>query len=432
MVIEFDNFESESRDTGLPVIKVIGVGGGGGNVVNRMVRDGIKKVQYAAANTDVMVLNSSLADVTITLGAEVTKGLGAGMKPDVGKMAAEETAEQIQSFLEGTDMVFIAAGMGGGTGTGAAPVIAELAREKKILTVGVVTSPFRFEGNKRARIAEKGIEELKKHVDTLMVIPNNKLLAIASQKTTMNEAFEIADDVLKQAISGITNLVNLEGVINLDFADLKTVMSNKGRAIMGTGIGQGENRGLDAAKKAVSSPLLSDCPISGATGVIINIVADESFSLLDAEAAADFIQGTADQEADVIFGLVSDPTKENEVVITVIATGFEAPEEMIPEQTAAHTTLRVVDSLKHVKATEAAAEVAERLDEPIVEEAPAAPQAEVKEPEPAPVSAPATEAAQKSVEQRLYYPDSDNESADSFKTDDYEVPSFMRPRRQQK
>jgi len=431
MVIEFDNFEAESKDTGLPVIKVIGVGGGGGNVVNRMVRDGIKKVQYAAANTDVMVLNSSLADVTITLGSEVTKGLGAGMKPDVGKMAAEETAEQIQAFLEGTDMVFIAAGMGGGTGTGAAPVIAELAREKKILTVGVVTSPFRFEGNKRSRIAEKGIEELKKHVDTLMVIPNNKLLEIASQKTTMNEAFEIADDVLKQAISGITNLVNLEGVINLDFADLKTVMSNKGRAIMGTGIGQGENRGLDAAKKAVSSPLLSDCPISGATGVIINIVADESFSLLDAEAAANFIEATADHDADVIFGLVTDPTKENEVVITVIATGFETSEELAVELPVQHAPLRVVDSMKHSK-DELLTPAVAKLNEPIepievVEAAPKTPPVQPKVPEAAPVPEP----TQKSVEQKLYYPDSNGESAEPFKTDDYEVPSFMRPRRHQ-
>ncbi|OGG96558.1 MAG: cell division protein FtsZ, partial [Candidatus Lambdaproteobacteria bacterium RIFOXYD12_FULL_49_8] len=328
MVIEFDSIETGAHGTGLPVIKVFGVGGGGGNVVNRMVRDNIKNVTFVAANTDVMVLNSSLADITIPLGTQITKGLGAGMKPEIGKMAAEEAIAQVNACLENTDMVFIAAGMGGGTGTGAAPVIAEMAREKKILTVGVVTTPFRFEGSKRAKLAEKGIEELRKHVDTLMVIPNNKLLEIASQKTTMNEAFEIADDVLKQAISGITNLVNLEGVINLDFADLKTVMSNKGRAIMGTGVGHGENRGLEAAKKAISSPLLSDRPISGATGVIINIVADENFSLLDAEAAADFIQCTADADADVIFGLVTDHTKDNEVVITVIATGFGAAEEV--------------------------------------------------------------------------------------------------------
>ena len=332
MVIDVDNFKSQPIHTGLPTIKVIGVGGGGGNVVNRMVNDDIKGVQYLAANTDVMVLNSSKADIILPLGSKITKGLGAGMKPEIGRMAAEEDAESIRGALENTDMVFIAAGMGGGTGTGAAPIVAEIAKEMKLLTVGVITTPFRFEGTKRAKIAEDGIDEFKKHVDTLMVIPNDKLLEIASSKTTMNEAFSIADDVLKQAISGITNLINLEGIINLDFADLKTVMSNKGRAIMGTGVANGENRGLEAAKKAISSPLLSDTPISGATGVIINIVADEQFSLLDAQAAADFIQSTADQDADVIFGLVTDTTKDNEVVITVIATGFERAMEELMEQ----------------------------------------------------------------------------------------------------
>ncbi len=251
MTIDVDNFSSQPIPTGLPTIKVFGVGGGGGNVVNRMVNDGIKGVQYIAANTDVMVLNSSKADVTLPLGTQITKGLGAGMKPEIGKLAAEEDIESIKDILEDTDMIFVAAGMGGGTGTGAAPIVAEIAKEQKILTVGVVTTPFRFEGNKRAKIAEDGIEELKKHVDTLMVIPNDKLLEIASAKTTMNEAFSIADDVLKQAISGITNLINLEGVINLDFADLKTVMLSKGRAIMGTGVGSGESRGLEAAKKAM-------------------------------------------------------------------------------------------------------------------------------------------------------------------------------------
>ncbi|OGH02004.1 MAG: cell division protein FtsZ [Candidatus Lambdaproteobacteria bacterium RIFOXYD1_FULL_56_27] len=419
MVIEFDNqFEAGSNETGLPVIKVIGVGGGGGNVVNRMVRDGIKKVRFAAANTDVMVLNSSLADVTIPLGTQITKGLGAGMKPDIGKLAAEEAIAQIQEFLKDADMVFIAAGMGGGTGTGAAPVVAEIAREKKILTVGVVTTPFKFEGNKRARIAEKGIEELRKHVDTLMVIPNNKLLEMASQKTTMNEAFEIADDVLKQAISGITNLVNLEGVINLDFADLKTVMSNKGRAIMGTGVGHGENRGLEAAKKAVSSPLLSDKPISGATGVIINIVADEAFSLLDAGAAADFIQGTADQDADVIFGLVSDPTKQDEVVITVIATGFEVPEEtVVVQRPVQHAPLRVASSLKHVKE--------EEEEKPVPNFAAQVPVRESAKEE-------VEETHLKSVEKDLHYPDLTISEDVPLKVEDYEIPSFMRKQRLQR
>ncbi|MDT8445570.1 MAG: cell division protein FtsZ [bacterium] len=424
MVIEFDNFEAESTDTGLPVIKVIGVGGGGGNVVNRMVRDGIKKVQYVSANTDVMVLNSSLADITIPLGSQITKGLGAGMKPEVGQMAAEEATEQIQRILNDTDMVFIAAGMGGGTGTGAAPVIAELAKEKKILTVGVVTTPFSFEGSRRAKLAAKGIEELRKHVDTLMVIPNNKLLEIASQKTTMNEAFEIADDVLKQAISGITNLVNLEGVINLDFADLKTVMSNKGRAIMGTGVGHGENRGLEAAKKAISSPLLSDKPISGATGVIINIVADDAFGLLDAQAAADFIQSTADQDADVIFGLVSDPTKEDEVVITVIATGFDSPEDTA--RPVHHTPLRVVDSLRNKK-DEDELSGDQETDEVAGEEQIAKSPAPEREKE---VEKEVAKAPLESVENHLYYPD--EKDTDQMKVEDYEIPSFMRKQRIQR
>ncbi|MCG8332976.1 MAG: cell division protein FtsZ [Proteobacteria bacterium] len=432
MVIDVDNFKSQPIPTGLPTIKVVGVGGGGGNVVNRMIQDGIKGVHYIAANTDVMVLNSSRADTTLPLGTQITKGLGAGMKPEIGRMAAEEDIEAIKDVLEDADMMFIAAGMGGGTGTGAAPIVAEIAKENKILTVGVVTTPFRFEGSKRARIGELGIEELKKHVDTLMVIPNDKLLEIASSKTTMNEAFSIADDVLKQAISGITNLINLEGVINLDFADLKTVMLNKGRAIMGTGIGTGENRGLEAAKKAISSPLLSDKPISGATGVIINIVADEQFSLLDAEAAADFIQSTADQDADVIFGLVTDPSKENEVVITVIATGFENPMDESAVRSPDRKPLRVVDSLRNTvpeKATEQVDGSSEDTFEPPQLEDTEKKEKEILELDPDQVGL-------QKVEQTLHYPDqpeespeSGNKSSDQMDPQDYDIPSFMRKKR---
>ncbi len=430
MVIDVDNFKSQPIPTGLPTIKVVGVGGGGGNVVNRMVLDGIKGVQYVAANTDVMVLNSSKADTTLPLGNKITKGLGAGMKPDVGKMAAEEDLDTIKDVLEDADMIFIAAGMGGGTGTGAAPIVAEIAKEQKILTVGVVTTPFRFEGSKRARIAEAGIEELKKHVDTLMVIPNDKLLEIASTKTTMNEAFSIADDVLKQAISGITNLINLEGVINLDFADLKTVMLNKGRAIMGTGIGTGENRGLEAAKKAISSPLLSDRPISGATGVIINIVADEQFSLLDAEAAADFIQSTADQDADVIFGLVTDPTKENEVVITVIATGFENPMDEVSVRPPDRRPLRVVDSLRNTVSDKEHGQAASNNPDETTDKT-----SGEKEPEEVLELDPDAIGLQK-VEDTLHYPDQFDKSTDGkgksddqLNPQDYDVPSFMRKKR---
>ncbi len=428
MVIDVDNFKSQPIATGLPTIKVVGVGGGGGNVVNRMVTDGIKGVVYIAANTDVMVLKSSKADTTLALGTQITKGLGAGMKPEIGKMAAEEDIDSIKEVLEDADMVFLAAGMGGGTGTGAAPIVAEIAKEQKILTVGVVTTPFRFEGSKRARIAEDGIEELKKHVDTLMVIPNDKLLEIASTKTTMNEAFSIADDVLKQAISGITNLINLEGVINLDFADLKTVMLNKGRAIMGTGIGTGENRGLEAAKKAISSPLLSDKPISGATGVIINIVADEQFSLLDAEAAADFIQSTADQDADVIFGLVTDPTKENEVVITVIATGFENPMDEQAVRPPDRKPLRVVDSLRNKAPEKATTQDSPETDQEHAE-GDTREKEEILELDPDKIGL-------KQVESTLHYPDQmnpDSESGDKpddqGKPQDYDIPSFMRKKR---
>jgi len=347
--------------------------------------------------------------------------LGAGMKPEIGKMAAEEDIESIQSALEATDMVFIAVGMGGGTGTGAAPVVAELAKEQKILTVGVVTTPFRFEGSKRARIAEEGIEELKKHVDSLIVIPNDKLLEIASAKTTMNEAFAIADDVLKDAISGITNLVNLEGVINLDFADLKTVMASKGRAIMGAGVANGENRGLEAAKKAISSPLLSDTHISGATGVIINIVADEQFSLLDAEAAANFIQSTADLDADVIFGLVVDPSKDNEVVISVIATGFENPFEDQIARDPERKPLRVQDSLRNRMSAE------EEAQEEVTDSTEDESEEQIIELEPDAIE-------MQPVERELHIPDqysstTDNDGSKEMDPREYDIPSFMRKKR---
>lgn len=351
MVINLDNIESQPIHTGLPNIKVIGAGGGGGNVINRMIQENVKGVQYISINTDTMALNSSRADITIPIGADITKGLGAGMRPEIGRMAAEESIITIRNTLEETDMVFLAAGMGGGTGTGALPVVAEVAKEMKILTVAVVTTPFGFEGGKREKLADEGIRELRKHVDTLVVIPNNKLLEIASPKTTMTEAFLMADEILKQAISGITNLINLEGIINLDFADLHTVMVNKGSAYMGTGTGRGDNRGLTAVKSALTSPLISK-PIDGATGIIINIVADEAFPLLDAEAAAEHIQSSASQDADVIFGLVYDPGLREEVVVTVIATGYDSEYEQVTTDELQRVPLRVQDSLKHRKSDE--------------------------------------------------------------------------------
>lgn len=346
MAVDVDSVKATSRNNGLPTIKVVGVGGGGGNAVNRMIKDNVKGVEYIAMNTDAMALNSSKADILVPLGNSITRGLGAGMKPEVGKMAAEAEVEAIESILRGADLVFLAAGLGGGTGTGAISIVAEVAKELEILTIAVVTTPFSFEGKKRAQIAEAGLLELRKHVDTLVTISNTRLLELASEKTTMTEAFSMADDVLKQAISGITNLINLEGVINLDFADLRTVMEDKGSALMGTGAAYGENRGLDAVRKAINSPLLNK-PIAGATGVIINIVADNDFPLLDAEAAAVCVQESAHEDADVIFGLVYDQDLQNEVFVTVIATGFEKSFKEKSKRRFGKSPLRVSDSLKY-------------------------------------------------------------------------------------
>jgi cell division protein FtsZ len=346
MVIGIDTMKSQPVYPGLPTIKVVGVGGGGGNVVNRMIQDNITGVSYVAMNTDVMALNSSLAATTLVLGNSITRGLGAGMRPEVGKISAEADLESIGNILSGTNMVFMAAGMGGGTGTGALPVIAEVAKEMEILTVAIVTTPFSFEGKKRSALAAEGIEELRKHVDTLIIVPNTRLLELASEKTTMSQAFAMADDVLKQAISGITNLINLEGMINLDFADLKTVMEDKGSAFMGTGSALGENRGLKAVQQAINSPLINR-PITGATGIIINIMADQEFSLLDAEAAATYVQDSASEEANVIFGLAYNNSFVDEVSVTVIATGYEKSYKEKASGKYGQLPLRVADSLRH-------------------------------------------------------------------------------------
>lgn len=368
MHIDYSSVNETSESYGLPKITVMGVGGGGGNVVNRMLEDNIAGVEYVVVNTDAVVVSASSASVKFAIGKKLTRGQGAGMKPEIGRQAAIEDSQLIRDALEGTDMLFIAAGMGGGTGTGAAPIIAEIAKEMQVLTVGVVTTPFAFEGKKRQSLGEQGIQELKKHVDTMMVIPNDRLLEIVSEKTTINQAFRLADDVLKQAISGLTTLINMKGLINLDFADVKTVMQDKGRAIIGKGVAKGENRGLQAAEAAISSPLLNDRPISGATGIIINIVADPNFTLIEAQAAANFIEKAADQDADVIFGVVDDHTKENEVAITVIAAGFENYQA---DKQVAKKQLRVNDSMKNVAvktdAEEAEESVKESLKEPSVE-----------------------------------------------------------------
>src|ERR1041384_4167184 len=327
-------------------IKVIGIGGGGGNAVNTMIGANLTGVDFMVANTDAQSLDKSEAPVRIQLGAMVTKGLGAGANPDVGRRAALEDQEKIKEYLSGADMIFITAGMGGGTGTGGAPVIARLAREVGALTVGVVTKPFIFEGKKRMRQAEEGIEELKASVDTLIVIPNQRLLSIAAKTTTMLEAFHKADDVLLQAVRGISDLIITPGLINLDFADVRTVMAEMGLALMGAAAASGENRAIEAAQKAISSPLLEDISIQGARGVLINITGGPDLCLHEVNEAASMIQEEAHDEANIIFGAVIDENMTDEIRITVIATGFgEVKEEKKPTPAAAPTPSTNVSSI---------------------------------------------------------------------------------------
>lgn len=306
----------------LATIKVIGVGGGGNNAVNRMIEHGVQGVDFIAVNTDAQALNLSKAEVKIQLGTKLTRGLGAGANPEVGRKAAEESKEQIEEALQGADMVFVTAGMGGGTGTGAAPVISQVAKEIGALTVGVVTRPFLFEGRKRSTQAVAGIEGLKENVDTLIVIPNDRLLEIIDKNTPMLEAFREADNVLRQGVQGISDLIATPGLINVDFADVKTIMSDKGSALMGIGVATGENRATEAAKKAISSPLL-ETSIDGARGVLMNITGGNSLSLYEVQEAADIVTSAADQEVNVIFGSVINDKLKDEIVVTVIATGFD-------------------------------------------------------------------------------------------------------------
>ena len=312
-------------------IKVIGIGGGGGNAVNTMIGSKLSGVDFMVANTDAQSLEESRATTRIQLGNLVTKGLGAGANPEIGRRAALEDQDSIREYLEGADMIFITAGMGGGTGTGGAPVIAQVAREVGALTVGVVTKPFLFEGKKRMRQADQGIEELKRSVDTLIVIPNQRLLSIAAKTTTMLEAFHKADDVLLQAVRGISDLIITPGLINLDFADVRTVMAEMGLALMGAASACGENRAIEAAQKAISSPLLEDISIQGARGVLINITGGADLCLHEVNEAASMIQEEAHEDANIIFGAVIDEEMKDEIRISVIATGFgEAKEEIKP------------------------------------------------------------------------------------------------------
>ncbi len=320
-----DNDLSYMMD-GTATIKVIGVGGAGNNAVNRMIEAGIRNVEFIAVNTDRQTLNESKANSKIQIGEKLTRGLGAGANPDIGSQAAEESKAEIAEVLKGADMVFVTAGMGGGTGTGAAPIVAATAKEMGILTIGVVTKPFTFEGKKRLAQAERGVASLKGKVDTLVVIPNDKLLQVIDRKTSMIEAFRMADDVLRQGVQGISDLISVPGVINLDFADVRTIMLNQGMAHMGIGCASGENRAEDAAKQAIQSPLL-ETSIEGARGIIINITGGSDMGLHEANTAAELVQRSADPEANIIFGTVIDDSMGDEIQITVIATGFEKEEE---------------------------------------------------------------------------------------------------------
>tara|TARA_B110001454_G_scaffold171291_1_gene162090 strand:- start:125390 stop:126997 length:1608 start_codon:yes stop_codon:yes gene_type:complete len=308
-------------------IKVVGVGGGGSNAVTTMIEGQMSGVEFIVANTDIQALNANKASTKIQLGLDLTKGLGAGANPDIGRRAAIESYNEIVEKLEGADMVFVTAGMGGGTGTGGAPVVAKIARELGALTIGVVTKPFMFEGKKRGKHAEAGLQELQDNVDTLIVIPNQKLLSIAGEKTPLLDTFKKADEVLLQAVKGISDLINIRGLINLDFADIRTVMKEKGMAIMGTGSAKGENRAVEAATFAISSPLLENIKIDGATGIIINVTGGSDLSLYEVNEASTLITEAAHEDAEIIFGAVIDDSLGDEVRVTVIATGFSDPAE---------------------------------------------------------------------------------------------------------
>jgi cell division protein FtsZ len=310
--------------SGPTVIKVIGIGGGGTNAVNRMIAAGLRNVQFLAVNTDIQALNIAKASVKYAIGQRLTGGLGAGGMPEVGEKAALESQEELKNLIKGSDMLFLTAGMGGGTGTGGAPVVAQLARELGILTVAVVTKPFDFEGRKKQLLAEQGIEKLREEVDTLIVIPNQYLLKIVERRTPIKEAFLLADDVLRQGVQGISDLITIPGEINIDFADVKTIMNGKGDAIMGIGVSSGDNRAVEAATQAINNPLLEDAHIDGARGILVNVTGGESLSLAEYEEIVKIITSNADDDALIISGNTIDPSLEDQIKVTVIATGFHA------------------------------------------------------------------------------------------------------------
>ena len=310
----------------LPKIKVVGVGGGGGNAVNRMIQSGVQGVDFVVANTDLQDLRKSLAPQKLQIGSKCSRGLGAGAKPEIGRNAALESIDQIRDSLQGADMVFLAAGMGGGTGTGGTPIVAQVAQEMNALTVGVVTLPFNFEAKRRRKVANGGVTELRDHVDTLIVVPNENLFSIINRRTPMTEAFGFADDVLRQGVQGISDLITRDGLVNLDFADVRTVMANKGKAVMGTGLASGENRARHAAEQALHSPLLNDNTIDGARGILINVVGGLTMGMQEVEEASTFIKEQGHKDAEIIWGAAINPDFEDQMMITVIATGFDEQE----------------------------------------------------------------------------------------------------------
>jgi cell division protein FtsZ len=333
-------FDDEGQGPGRPVIKVVGVGGGGGNALNTMIEAGVEGVDFIVANTDCQVLEASLAGIKVHLGRNLTKGLGAGANPEIGRAAALEDASRVAEALTGADMVFVTAGMGGGTGTGAAPVIAQIARDVGALTVGVVTKPFAFEGSQRKKKASTGINELGKAVDALIVIPNDRLVSLAGMKMTLKDAFAMVDNVCLNAVRGISDLVIAPGLINVDFADVRTIMTGMGRALMGTGIGTGDKRAIEAAQQAISSPLLEDVSINGATGILLNITGGPDLTLAEMNEACSLIAEAADPDANIIFGSVIDAHAGDQVRITVIATGFAAHTHDQPTMGGARMTTR--------------------------------------------------------------------------------------------
>src|SRR5438046_6960622 len=320
MIFEFE--ESQSQNARM---KVVGVGGGGGNAVNRMIEEHLEGVEFISVNTDAQALLNSKSDVKIQIGKKLTRGLGAGARPEIGKQAIDESREEVSRAMHNADLVFVTCGMGGGTGTGAAPVLCELAREAGALTVGIVTKPFLFEGRKRMRQAELGIAEMRKNVDTMIVVPNERLLAVVGKGIPFQDALKKADEVLLHATQGISSLISVTGLVNVDFADVRTVMQNGGAAIMGTGMGRGENRAMEAVQQAISSPLLDNISITGATGVLINITGGEDLTLGEVTQISDVVKDAAGEEAEIIFGTVNDPAMHGEIRVTVIATGFDRP-----------------------------------------------------------------------------------------------------------